>query len=94
MFVLHIEIKAKPGLQQALEEAYVKSFRPAISTQEGFRATALLHSNENDASYRLSLAFDSHASQKKWVETETHQRVWPLIESQCIEFSVKGYHAV
>jgi heme-degrading monooxygenase HmoA len=94
MFVLHIELKVKPGLQQALERTYVERFRPAISAQEGFSAVQLLRSNDNDESYRLSLAFDRQASQQKWVATELHQEVWPLVAGQCAEFSVQGYSTV
>jgi heme-degrading monooxygenase HmoA len=75
MFVLHIELKVKPGLQQALENPYLERFHPAISALEGFNAVQLLHSNDDDANYRLSLAFDLQASQQKWVATDLHQEV-------------------
>ena len=94
MFVLHIELKVKPGLQQSLEKTYLEKFRPAISAQEGFNAVQLLHSKEDDAIYRLSLAFDQQASQQKWVATDLHQEVWPAIADQCAEFSVQGYSTV
>jgi heme-degrading monooxygenase HmoA len=94
MFVLHIELAVKPGLQHALENTYLADFRPAISAQEGFEAVQLLHSNDNDASYRLCLTFDRQASQQKWVATDLHQQVWPAIESRCEKFSVAGYSAV
>jgi heme-degrading monooxygenase HmoA len=94
MFVLHIELKVKPGMQQSLEKTYLDKFRPAISAQEGFNAVQLLRSNDENADYRLSLAFDHQASQKKWVATDLHQEVWPAIADQCTEFSVQGYSAV
>jgi heme-degrading monooxygenase HmoA len=94
MFVLHIELKVKPGQQQALEKTYLEKFRPAISTQEGFNAAQLLHSNDEQANYRLSLAFDHQALQQKWVATELHQEVWPALADQCTEFSVQGYSTV
>src|SRR6266851_1605110 len=75
MFVLHIELKVKPGLQQSLEKTYLGKFRPAISAPEGFNAVQLLHSKENDATYRLCLTFDQQASQHKWVATDLHQEV-------------------
>ena len=88
---MNIELKVKPGMQQSLETTYMKTFRPAISAQEGFNAVQLLHSNDDNANYRLSLAFDHQASQKKWVATDLHQEVWPAIADQCTEFSVQGY---
>jgi heme-degrading monooxygenase HmoA len=94
MFVVHIELKVKPGLQQSLEKTYFEKFRPAISAQEGFSAVTLLHSKEDDANYRLCLTFDQQASQQKWVATDLHQKVWPAIADQCAEFSVQGYSTV
>jgi heme-degrading monooxygenase HmoA len=94
MFVLHIELKAKPGLQQSLEKTYLKKFHPAISAQEGFNAAQLLRSTDHDTNYRLCLAFDRQASQQQWVATDLHQEVWPAIADQCAEFSVQGYSAV
>jgi heme-degrading monooxygenase HmoA len=94
MFVLHIELKVNPGMQQALEKIFLERFRPAISVQDGFNAAQLLRSNDDNANYRLSLAFEHQASQQKWVATELHQEVWPAISDQCSEFSVQGYTAV
>jgi heme-degrading monooxygenase HmoA len=94
MFVLHIELKVKPGLQHTLEKTYLEKFRPAISAQEGFNAVQLLHAKEDDANYRLCLTFDQQASQQKWVATDLHQEVWPAIADQCAEFSVHGYSTV
>jgi heme-degrading monooxygenase HmoA len=94
MFVLHIEVRVKPGLKQSLEKTYLEKFRPAISAQEGFNAVTLLHSKEDDAKYRLCLTFDQQESQQKWVATDLHQEVWPAIADQCVEFSVQGYSTV
>lgn len=94
MFLLHVELKVNPEICQALENVYLKTFRPAISVQEGFCAVQLLHSTEEEMNYCLSLSFDSQASQKKWVASDLHQQVWPQIESRCVEFSVKYYTSV
>jgi heme-degrading monooxygenase HmoA len=94
MFVLHIELKVKPGLQQSLEKTYLEKFRPAISAQEGFSAVQLLLPKEGNANYRLCLTFDQEASQQKWVTTDLHQEVWPAIADQCAEISVHGYSTV
>jgi heme-degrading monooxygenase HmoA len=94
MFVLHIELKTKPGLQQSLEKIYLDKFYPAISVQEGFNAAQLLRSNDDDTNYRLCLAFDRQASQQKWVATDLHQEVWPAIADQCADFSVLRFSTV
>ena len=95
MFVLHIELKVKPGLQQALENTYLEIFQPAVSSQKGFHSVYLLRPTEDAADgYRLSLAFDHQTSQQEWVATDVHQQVWPQIANQCAEFSVRFYHTV
>ena len=92
MFVLHIELKVKPGQSQALEKTYAEKFRPAISAQEGFAAVQLLRFDDTD--YRLCLTFDRQASQQKWVATALHQQVWSLVENLCAEYSVKIFSTV
>jgi heme-degrading monooxygenase HmoA len=95
MFVLHVELKVKPGLQQPLEKTYREIFLPAISSQKGFQSAHLLRPVEGGADdYRLTLAFDHQASQQQWVATDIHQQVWPQIESQCVEFSARGHNTV
>ncbi len=96
MFVLHLEMKPKPGSQQALEKTYSEIFRPAISRQEGFSGVSLLRPNEDngEGDYRLSIAFDDRALQQQWVATDLHQKVWPQMEDQCVNYSVKNYNAV
>jgi heme-degrading monooxygenase HmoA len=94
MFVLFVDMNVKPGSQQALEKTYTEIFRPAISRQEGFRGVELLRPNEDGGEYRLSIAFELHALQKKWVASDLHQQVWPQIESHCADYSVKDYTSV
>jgi heme-degrading monooxygenase HmoA len=91
MFVLHIELKPKHGSHANLERTFLERFYPAISAQGGFVDAQLLRSDDTDTSYRLCLSFDRQASQQKWVVTDLHQEVWPLIESLCESYSVAGY---
>jgi heme-degrading monooxygenase HmoA len=94
MFVLFVDMKIKPGSQQVLEKTYTETFRPAISRQEGFRAVELLRSNQDGGEYRLSIAFESHPLQKKWVASDLHQDVWPRMEDHCADYSVNDYTSV
>lgn len=94
MFVLHIELKVKPGSQANLERTFLERFYPAVSGQGGFIDAQLLRSNDTDTSYRLCLSFDRQASQQIWVATDLHQEVWPLIEDLCESYSVAGYTSV
>jgi hypothetical protein len=46
MFVLHVDLLVKPGLQEDIEATYKNVFYPAISEQVGFQATGLLRPDE------------------------------------------------
>jgi heme-degrading monooxygenase HmoA len=94
MFVLFVDMKLKPGVQPSLERTYTEVFRPAISRQEGFRGVELLRPNQEGGNWRLSIAFESHDLQKKWVAIDLHQEVWPRMESYFADYSVNDYTAV
>ena len=93
MFVLIVGLKVKPGQEQALAKDYADPFTTAISAQEGFRHVSLLRPNDG-GDYVLTIAFESQALQQKWVATELHQQVWPVMESHFVEFTVKTYTTV
>jgi heme-degrading monooxygenase HmoA len=79
MFVLHVEMKVKPGSQQDLEQTYNGAFLPAITQQSGFRGASLLRPARSAANYRLTIAFDDGDSQQRWVATSLHDPVWAII---------------
>jgi heme-degrading monooxygenase HmoA len=94
MFVLFVDMRVRPGSPQALEKTYVEVFRPAISRQEGFRGVELLRPNKGGGEYRLSIAFETHPLQKKWVASDLHQDVWPRMEYHCADYSVNDYTSI
>jgi heme-degrading monooxygenase HmoA len=95
MFALHVELVVKSGSQPALERTFAEQFLPAISVQDGFVAAQLLRSNDVQTNYRLCLSFDHQASQQKWVATDLHQEVWPLVENLCEKgYTIARYTAV
>ena len=94
MFVLFVDMKLKPGAQAGLEKTYTEAFRPAISQQEGFRGVELLRPNQAGGDWRLSIAFESHELQKKWVALDLHQVVWPQLQNYFADFSVNDYTSV
>lgn len=93
MFVLLVGLKVKAGQEQALEKDFHGPFTKAITAQEGFRHTLLLRSNDGGDSV-LTIAFENQPLQQKWVATELHGKVWPMMESHLAEFTVKTYNAV
>jgi len=94
MFVLFVDMSVKSGSHPDLEKTYSEIFRPAISHQEGFRGVELLRPNRAGGEYRLSIAFESHPLQKKWVATDLHQDVWPQMENHCADYSVYDYTSI
>ena len=89
MVVLHVDLQSKPAAGSALEQTFREAFRPAIRAQQGFVETALLHSSSETDSYRLVIAFESEALRLRWVATNLHQQVWPMMEAHCAGYSVK-----
>ena len=93
MFVLFAGLEVKAGQEQALAKVYAGPFTAAISTQEGFRHVSLLRPNDG-GDYMLTITFESQALQQKWVATDLHQQVWPLMEGHLEVFTVKTYTTV
>jgi heme-degrading monooxygenase HmoA len=94
MFLLFVDMEVKPGAHEALKKTYTEIFRPAISKQEGFRGVELLRPNLDGGEYRLSISFQEHALQKKWVAADLHQEVWPQMEAHFVEYTVKDYTSI
>ena len=92
MFVLHVDLVVKPGLQQEIEAVYGNVFYPAISGQAGFQAAGLLRPDEGGSSYGLTIAFSNRKLQQQWEGTDLHQEV--QIERRCSGISVNYYTAV
>jgi len=44
--------------------------------------------------YLLSIAFDTQELQQKWVATELHGRMWPMMEAHFSGYTLKTYTAV
>jgi heme-degrading monooxygenase HmoA len=94
MFVLFVDMELKPGAEAALTKIYSETFRPAISAQEGFRGVELYKPNKEGESWRISIAFETRALQKKWVALDLHQVVWPQMEHHFIDYSVNDYTTI
>jgi heme-degrading monooxygenase HmoA len=94
MFVLFVDMQLKPGAEAALRKTYLETFRPAISRQEGFRGVELLRPNKEGEEWRISIAFETHELQKKWVALDLHQVVWPQMEHHFTDYSVNDYTSI
>ena len=94
MFILNVDLDVKSGSEQALENTFRTVFIPAISKQEGFSRTQLLRPHASGTPYRLSIEFQTHALQHKWVAQPLHQEVWPQMEANFENYSVHNYDSV
>jgi heme-degrading monooxygenase HmoA len=89
MFILHVDLKVKPGRADALKATYRDVFIPAITKQPGFAETKLLQARSDEArTHRLIIAFEKEELQKKWLATDLHQKVWPEMETNIAQYSV------
>ncbi len=84
---LHVDLDVDPAREKTLLETYRNEFRPAIRKQPGFvdvRLMKLVSAPAGQAppntNYRLLVSFEKEEQRKAWVATETHQKLWPLME--------------
>jgi heme-degrading monooxygenase HmoA len=91
VFVLHVVIKVKPGLEEAIQGVFAGPFKAAISAQPGFDDVRFLKPLEG-GEYVLAIAFESRAMQQKWVATDLHAQVWSQMEANFEGYTVKAYN--
>jgi heme-degrading monooxygenase HmoA len=91
VFVLHVAIKVKPGLEEAVQGVFAGPFKAAISAQPGFDDVRFLKPLEG-GEYVLVIAFESRALQQKWVATDLHTQVWSQMEANFEGYTVKAYN--
>jgi heme-degrading monooxygenase HmoA len=95
VFVLHVDLRVKPGAADALKATYRDTFCPAISKQPGFLQANLLQARAPELrTYRLVIAFEEEELQKTWVATDLHQHVWSKMEANISQYSVDSFETV
>jgi hypothetical protein len=85
---LHVDMDVDPAKEQEMLKNYRATFRPAITKQPGFVEVKLMKLRKvlagqgpANTAYRLLISFQTEEQRLKWVATDTHQKVWPTIES-------------
>ncbi|MGH9632023.1 MAG: antibiotic biosynthesis monooxygenase family protein, partial [Bryobacteraceae bacterium] len=85
---LHVDLDLDPSKEQDLIRAFRESFEPAIRQQQGFVDVELLKlrsvmagKGPENFSYRLLVSFEREEDRQRWVASDTHQKVWPVMES-------------
>ena len=84
---LHVDLIVASGREGELETVYRQHFEPTIRRQPGFVQVKLLKLRSEIAGkappgsrYRLIISFQTEELRQKWVASQDHQRVWPLME--------------
>ena len=85
---LHADLAVDPAKEQEMLEFFEQKFRPAAAQQPGYidlkmlkLKSALRGAAPPGANYQFVLTFASEALRQKWVATDLHKQLWPIIES-------------
>jgi hypothetical protein len=91
--VLYCDLAVDPASEQEMLNHFHKDFKPAAQKFDGFIDLKMLKirkiiqggpSPAKGINYRFQLTYESEEKRQKWVSSDTHQRVWPLIENTVV----------
>jgi heme-degrading monooxygenase HmoA len=84
---LHADLAVDPAKEQEMLEFFEQKFRPAAAQQPGYIDLKMLKLKSTlrgaappGTNYQFVLTFSSEALRQKWVATELHKQLWPIIE--------------
>ena len=86
--VLHVDLSVDPGKEQEMLRNFRTVFKPAAMKHPGYidvkmlkLQSAMQGSAPAGMNYRFQLTYESEELRKKWVASDVHQKVWPMIEN-------------
>jgi heme-degrading monooxygenase HmoA len=84
---LHADLAVDPAKAEEMLRFFAEKFRPAAAQQPGFidmhmlkLKSALRGIPPPGANYQFVLTFSSEALRQKWIATDTHKQLWPILE--------------
>ena len=84
---LHADLAVDPAKEQEMLAFFEQKFRPAAAQQPGYIDLKMLKLKSTlrsaappGTNYQFVLTFSSEALRQKWVATELHKQLWPIIE--------------
>ena len=84
---LYVEMDVAPAREREMLQAFHDTFVPEAVKHEGYIRVKMLKRRtivQGDApaahNYRFELEFESEELRQKWIASDAHQRVWPLVE--------------
>jgi heme-degrading monooxygenase HmoA len=81
------ELVVDPENEEKLLKTFRNEFRPAAAKQPGFIDMKMLkvrpraNAPAGGPNYRFQLTFQSEELRQKWVATDDHKRIWPVMQS-------------
>jgi heme-degrading monooxygenase HmoA len=85
---LHADLAVDPAKEDEMLRFFAEKFRPAAAQQPGYidmrmlkLKSALRGVAPPGANYQFVLTFSSEMLRQKWIATDTHKQLWPILES-------------
>ena len=85
---LHVDLSVDPAKEKEMLKNFETIFRPAAAKFPGYidvkmlkLRSAVMGSAPAGMNYRFVLLYRNEELRQKWVNSPTHQKVWPTIES-------------
>lgn len=87
MIVLYCDLAVNPAKERQMLRVFHDRFRPAAEKFKGFVDLKILKYDHlvqgapppKNINYRFQLTYESLALQQAWVNSATHQALWPLM---------------
>lgn len=87
--VLYCDLAVDPAREQEMIDHYHLRFKPAAEQFDGFIDLKIVKlrkvlqgpSPAPGINYRFQLTYESEEKRQKWIASDVHQVVWPLIEN-------------
>lgn len=101
MITLHIYLQVTPAREAEVARLYHDEYVPAISRQQGFRSTALLHTYDatradaidarREWTHEIDIVFDAEEDRQAWATGHEHAQVWPRLAALCERVTWQGF---
>jgi len=88
--VLYCDLAVDPAREQEMLDRFHNDFKPAAKKFEGFIDLKMVKLRKviqggpapaHDVNYRFQLTYKSEELRQRWIASDVHKRVWPLIEN-------------
>jgi hypothetical protein len=91
--VLYCDLAIDAAREQEMLHAFHSKFKPAAQKFEGFMDLKLLKLRKviqggpapaSNINYRFQLTYRSEELRQRWIASDVHARLWPLIENTVV----------